>query len=53
VDVVVPAAVGAAMGMDPDEAVNQASAGATISLSIPVPTLIESTKLAARIVAEL
>ncbi|NLA52290.1 MAG: hypothetical protein GX860_09260 [Alcaligenaceae bacterium] len=53
VDVVVPAAVAAAMGMDPEEAVNQASEGATISMSIPVPTVLESTKLAARIAKEL
>ncbi len=53
VDVVLPAAVAAAMGMDPEEAVKQASSGATISLSIPVPTMLESTALAARIAKEL
>lgn len=52
-DVVIPAAVAAAMGMDPEEAVEQASSGANVSLSIPVPTMYESTKLAARIAAEL
>jgi len=48
-DVVVPACVGAAMGIDPEEAVSQASAGATVSMSIPVPSMKESAALAARI----
>lgn len=48
-DVVVPACVGAAMGMEPEEAVRQATAGATISMSIPVPSLTESATLAYRI----
>ena len=52
-DVVVPACVGAAMGIDPAEAVEQAAAGATISMSIPVPTILESAILAARISNEL
>ena len=52
-DVVVPAAVAAAMGMDPEEAIKQASAGATISLSIPVPKIKEAINLAARIAREL
>jgi hypothetical protein len=52
-DVVVPACVGAAMGVPPQEAVDQAAAGATISMSIPVPTILESATLAARIVREL
>ncbi|MGB9903730.1 MAG: hypothetical protein ACPLQO_03550 [Desulfotomaculales bacterium] len=52
-DVVVPACVGAAMGVPPQEAVDQAAAGATISMSIPVPTILEAATLAARIVREL
>ncbi|MBC7341093.1 MAG: hypothetical protein H5U02_01335 [Clostridia bacterium] len=48
-DVVVPACVAAAMGMNPEEAVQQASEGATISMSIPVPTITESATLASRI----
>ncbi|MFZ5631651.1 MAG: hypothetical protein ACOY40_02275 [Bacillota bacterium] len=52
-DVVVPACVGAAMGVAPQEAVDQAAAGATISMSIPVPTILESAILAARITREL
>lgn len=52
-DVVVPACVGAATGVAPREAVDQASAGATISMSIPVPTILESAVLAARIAREL
>ena len=52
-DVVVPACVGAAMGMDPEEAVNQSAAGATISMSIPVPSMKESAALAARIAKSL
>ncbi|HHW43190.1 hypothetical protein GFC01_13120 [Desulfofundulus thermobenzoicus] len=52
-DVVVPACVGAAMGVTPQEAVEQAAAGATISMSIPVPTILESAILAARIAREL
>ncbi|MGB9885580.1 MAG: hypothetical protein ACPLPT_00710 [Moorellales bacterium] len=48
-DVVVPACVAAAMGMDPEQAVQQAAEGATISMSIPVPTFTESVTLAARI----
>lgn len=52
-DVVVPACVAAAMGMDPDQAVQQAAEGATISMSIPVPTFAESVTLAAKIAREL
>lgn len=52
-DVVVPACVGAAMGVSPAEAVDQAAAGATISMSIPVPTILESAVMAARISSEL
>lgn len=52
-DVVVPAAVGAAMGISVNDAVDQAAAGATISMSIPVPTIYETAALAARIVKKL
>lgn len=51
-DVVVPACVGAAMGLSPEEAIKQATAGATISMSIPVPSIKESVTLAARIARE-
>lgn len=52
-DIVVPAAVAAAKGMDPEEAVNQATEGATISMSIPVPKIKEAVSLAALISKEL
>jgi hypothetical protein len=52
-DVVVPACVGAAMGLSPEEAVKQASAGATVSMSIPVPSIKEAACLSARISNEL
>lgn len=52
-DVVIPACVGAAMGASPDEAIKQASAGATISMSIPVPSIKDAVTLSARIVKEL
>lgn len=52
-DVVIPACVGAAMGMEVTQAVDAAMAGATISASIPIPTLKESAGLAARIAREL
>lgn len=52
-DVVVPACVGAAMGMEVSEALEQAAAGATISMSIQVPTMQESATLAARIAREM
>lgn len=52
-DVVVPACLGAAIGLTPEEAVKQASDGATISMSIPVPTILEAATLAGRISDEL
>ena len=52
-DVVVPALVGAAHGMDPKDAVESAAAGACTSMSIPVPSMYESAELAARISREL
>lgn len=48
-DVVIPACVGAAMGVEPQQAVDQAAAGANVSMSIPVPTILESAIMAARI----
>lgn len=52
-DVVVPACVAAAMGKPVNEAVDEASAGATVSMSIPVPGIYECAELAARIVKEM
>ncbi|MHB0981337.1 MAG: hypothetical protein ACYC5Q_14940 [Thermoleophilia bacterium] len=52
-DVVVPALVAAAHGMDPQEAIEAASAGACTSMSIPVPFMLEAAALAARISREL
>lgn len=52
-DVVVPAAVAAAMGTPVKDAVDQASAGATVSMSIPVPGIYECAELAVRIAKEI
>ncbi|GAB4252894.1 MAG: hypothetical protein Kow00129_13780 [Thermoleophilia bacterium] len=48
-DVVVPAAVAAARGVPPEEAVEQAAEGACTSMSIPVPSIHETARLAHRI----
>ncbi|MFZ7131114.1 MAG: hypothetical protein ACOWWR_02030 [Eubacteriales bacterium] len=52
-DVVVPACVAAVMGLPVQDAVDQTCEGATISMSIPVPTMYESADLAVRIFNEL